>query len=505
MVVCREDEAYKYFGAHKLKEFEGKHIYTFRLMYENADSVELVWNFSSDKSYKLSCLSGVWEIIYESDIPLEGMKYKYRISKNGISFCIPDPLGFYNDASDLEYTILKTYEEFTINVLERKAEGGSIVSAVVDKPLNICAAELVFSEQNQFYDSKKHKNYADLSDPAVKFLDCMSFTHIEMSVKPFCICTAYGTAEDLFCFCEALKTSSKGVIARMNFDSVLFNMFTYESDDFKKFFLSSVLFWIKELRADGVKLSVDKLLHFGEEKYIESLLEALRSILHREKYGALIIVEGDLDIPRSNGEEGCRFFKVNQGWQKDTVDYFFAAPKRRHDMITTLTFPFKYACSGDHVLNLVVNQMLSKTDIKLLLGLFITHPGKKSISGDLADIFFSELCDFYEKLNGVYIKNEALWELDSSENGFRWVFKGDCNEPLIAFERYSKIGSSLMCVFNLSEKYIRGFEVFNVSGHKRSYRKIFISDDAGGEKTDSAISEVDLPPFSFVLLERLKI
>ena len=145
---------YKYLGVHKIRESVGKYVYVFRTVYENAELVELVWDFSPEESNKLSYSDGVWQIIYESDIPLDGMKYKYRIFKNGLSYCVSDPFAFCLDV-DTGYSILKTYEDLKLNKSDRAF--GFIEEA--DAPMNICGSDFVFSDQSGASDTKKHKNY----------------------------------------------------------------------------------------------------------------------------------------------------------------------------------------------------------------------------------------------------------------------------------------------------------------------------------------------------------
>ena len=63
-------------------------------------------------------------------------------------------------------------------------------------------------------------------------------------------------------------------------------------------------------------------------------------------------------------------------------------------------------------------------------------------------------------LNRVYVDEPALWELDHSHEGFRWLEPNAANENVLAFVRRSEDGKrSLVCAANLSPVVREGWRI----------------------------------------------
>src|SRR5213076_151370 len=59
--------------------------------------------------------------------------------------------------------------------------------------------------------------------------------------------------------------------------------------------------------------------------------------------------------------------------------------------------------------------------------------------------------DLVRDLNRIYRDEPALWEVDFSHEGFRWIEPNDAMNNVLAFSRLSRDGSSeLVCVANFS-------------------------------------------------------
>jgi len=58
---------------------------------------------------------------------------------------------------------------------------------------------------------------------------------------------------------------------------------------------------------------------------------------------------------------------------------------------------------------------------------------------------------FIRELNGLYLKKKALWELDHTYDGFKWV---DCKSENKCVFSYTRSGkkNTLLAVFNFSDK-----------------------------------------------------
>ena len=74
--------AYRYFGVHRLMEGHGW-SYVFRVAAPGADAVALVgeWNAWEPAAMQRIAGSGIWEIVWHTDICPEGLRYKFRVQK----------------------------------------------------------------------------------------------------------------------------------------------------------------------------------------------------------------------------------------------------------------------------------------------------------------------------------------------------------------------------------------------------------------------------------------
>jgi 1,4-alpha-glucan branching enzyme len=61
------------------------------------------------------------------------------------------------------------------------------------------------------------------------------------------------------------------------------------------------------------------------------------------------------------------------------------------------------------------------------------------------------MCDLVRDLNSIYRDEPALWEVDFSSEGFRWLDPNDALSNVFAFMRLSRDGERvLVCVANLA-------------------------------------------------------
>jgi 1,4-alpha-glucan branching enzyme len=98
------------------------------------------------------------------------------------------------------------------------------------------------------------------------------------------------------------------------------------------------------------------------------------------------------------------------------------------------------------------------------------HPGKKLLfmGGELATPWewsdadelpwwllehaeHAGVCDLVRDLNRLYREEPALWEVDFSHEGFRWLEPNDAANNVLAFMRVSRDGArEIVCIANLS-------------------------------------------------------
>ena len=184
------------------------------------------------------------------------------------------------------------------------------------------------------------------------------------------------------------------------------------------------------------------------------------------------------------------------GYMHDTLDYFSADPLFRKGLHEKLTFSMMYAFSENFILayshDEVVHGKRSMLDkmfgsyeqkfatLRALYGYQFAHPGKKlcfmgSEFGQFIEWNFEQELDWlllgypmHEKLqkycaalNEVYTSSPALYEIDGSWDGFKWLNVNEKSLSSIAFLRSAKPGSKshIVCACNFIPNEHRGFTI----------------------------------------------
>jgi 1,4-alpha-glucan branching enzyme len=283
-------------------------------------------------------------------------------------------------------------------------------------------------------------------------------------------------------------------------------VFNLGRNEVRNFLLSNALFWLQEYHVDGLRVdAVASMLYLdysrqagewvpnvhGGNEDLDSIafLKELNEVVHGAEPGVIMAAEESTAWPavsRPTYVGGLGFgFKWNMGWMHDTLDYFQRDPVYRRFHHHQLTFSLMYAFSENFVLPLshdevvhgkgsLVNKMPGDrwqklANLRSLYGYMWAHPGKKLLfmGGEIAqNEEWSEarsldwrLLEWQEhwgvqalvrELNRVYRAEPALWELDDSPEGFRWLEPNDASNNVLAFARYSLDQErSLVCVCNL--------------------------------------------------------
>jgi 1,4-alpha-glucan branching enzyme len=124
---------------------------------------------------------------------------------------------------------------------------------------------------------------------------------------------------------------------------------------------------------------------------------------------------------------------------------------------------------------------------------------------------------YTKALNSFYLKNPALYEIDYSWEGFKWIANDDYTQGVIAFTRIDKNGDELIVVCNFvpveRENYRIGIP------DKGSYKTVFCSEwqEFGGtsERVNTSVKSekiamhgyenslsLKIPPLSVTYLKR---
>ena len=284
-------------------------------------------------------------------------------------------------------------------------------------------------------------------------------------------------------------------------------VFNLGRNEVRNFLLANALYWVREFHADGLRVdAVASMLYldysrkegewvpnaFGGREDLEAVafLKELNEVIHDREPGVVSIAEESTAWPGVSQPTylgGLGFgFKWNMGWMHDTLEYFTKEPIHRRFHHHELTFSLVYAWNENFVLPLSHDEvvhgkrsLLEKmpgdrwqqlANLRALYGYMWAHPGKQLLfMGDefaqekewsepaksldwhlLDDPDHAGVQALVRDLNRVYKEEPALWEVDFSHEGFRWLEPNASAENVLAFARTTPAGRWLVCVCNLS-------------------------------------------------------
>lgn len=344
--------------------------------------------------------------------------------------------------------------------------------------------------------------------------------------------------------------------------------FDFSKPEVVSFLISSALYWLDYYHIDGIRVdAVAYMLYYdflgkdiknkyGGRENLEAIefLKTLNTIIGQEYPEVMVIAEESTTWPKISypiEEGGLGFhYKWNMGWMNDTLEYMETDPFFRKGNHHALTFSMVYAFSERFILPLshdeVVHGKKSLLDkmpgsyeekfanLRLLYLYMFAHPGKKLLfmGGEFGQFIewdewkeldwflldyemHQKLHNYFRELNMLYQKEDTLFSLDTSYDGFKWIEHTNHEESIIAFERINKKGEKLIAAFNFTpverKKYPLGVDKSGV------YRTIINSDSRrfGGKtarvRSYKAIKEpihgrdyqirVDLPPLGGLYLK----
>jgi len=196
-------------------------------------------------------------------------------------------------------------------------------------------------------------------------------------------------------------------------------------------------------------------------------------------------------------------FKWNLGWMHDTLNYLSLDPIYRQYHHNEMTFSMMYAYTENFILPLSHDEvvhgkgsLLGKmpgdewrkfAGLRSLLAYLWAHPGKQLLfmGGEFGQA--SEWSDtrgpdwwvldfgvhqgvqrLSRDLNAAYQQAPALWQLDTSPDGFRWIDANDAQGNVLSFLRFpASSGSSdatgssgvVACIANFSAVPHRNYRV----------------------------------------------
>ena len=344
-------------------------------------------------------------------------------------------------------------------------------------------------------------------------------------------------------------------------------IFNFGRNEVRNFLVASALFWLDEFHIDGLRVdAVASMLYldysrkegqwlpnkFGGRENLEAvqLLKEATSTAYRNYPGIMMIAEESTawsGVSRSTDSGGLGFgYKWNMGWMHDTLSYLNRDPIHRVHHHNEITFSILYAWSENYVLPISHDEVVhgkgslvnkfpgdrwqKLATLRALYGYMWAHPGKKllfmgcefaqndewkdneSLQWHLTQ--FDEhrgIQKSVQSLNEKYRSIPALWERDTSPEGFTWLVNQDAASNILAFVRWDESRKPLVCITNFSPVPQEWYTMpFPVSG---SWHEVMNTDDlsfgGSGIRNDTLDSKADganqvtlrVPPLATIWLQ----
>ncbi|WP_420175316.1 1,4-alpha-glucan branching protein GlgB [Luteococcus sp. OSA5] len=283
-------------------------------------------------------------------------------------------------------------------------------------------------------------------------------------------------------------------------------IFNYGRNEVKSFLVSNALYWISEFHIDGLRVdAVASMLYLDysrkEGEWVPNVyggrenLEAIDFLRYTNKHlyerhpGVLMIAEESTSFPgvtRPVHHDGLGFgFKWNMGWMNDSLRYIEEDPVNRQYNHHLLTFAMVYAYSENFILPISHDEvvhgkgsMVNKVPqddwrkfatMRAFYAFMWAFPGKqlifmgqefgqrsefsetKGLEWWVADMWgHGGLKRQFKDMNEIYRSEPALYELDSSPEGFEWLVADDAAGNVFGWVRKDTKGDMVACVVNFS-------------------------------------------------------
>jgi 1,4-alpha-glucan branching enzyme len=272
----------------------------------------------------------------------------------------------------------------------------------------------------------------------------------------------------------------------------------------RSFMLSALSFWVDVFHVDGFRIdAVSNLIYhlgnrdFGVNHDAIDFIRELGKNLFKKDDRLLLMAEDSTDYPGvthpvDSGGVGFNY-KWNMGFMNDVLAYFKTDPVHRKHHHDKITFGLVYAFneqfvlpfSHDEVVHMkgsLANKMPGDyfqklANWRLLMTLFMTHPGKKllfmgsefasfsewNFKGELDWHLYSYPAHdaanrYFRDLSAVYRHHSALYEKDHDPSGFTWLVVDDKSQSVFAYARQSE-SETLVVVLNMTPNVHGTYEI----------------------------------------------
>ncbi len=283
-------------------------------------------------------------------------------------------------------------------------------------------------------------------------------------------------------------------------------VFDYGRPEVRNFLVANALYWATEFHVDGLRVdAVASMLyldysredgewtpnvHGGRENLdAVGFMQELNATVYKHHPGLLMVAEESTawtGVTRPTDAGGLGFgFKWNMGWMHDTLTYLTKEPIHRQYHHNEMTFAAVYAWSENFVLPISHDEVVHgkrslaakmpgdawqrMANVRALLAFMWAFPGKQLLfmGCELADEQeWSEqrgmdwglrhdpahegVVRLVGDLNAAYRDHPALWQRDTTPDGFGWIVGDDAANNTFAFWRAGDGGAPLVCVVNFA-------------------------------------------------------
>lgn len=272
--------------------------------------------------------------------------------------------------------------------------------------------------------------------------------------------------------------------------------------------IGSAIHWLERYGVDGLRVdAVASMLYrdysrnpgewvpnmYGGRENLESIsfLQELSRVIEQRCPDRLLIAEESTAFPgvtrKADDNHGLGFdFKWNMGWMHDTLEYMERDPIHRRHHHGQMTFGLVYAFSEKFMLPLSHDEVVHGkgsligkmpgdewqkfANLRAYLSFMWTHPGKKLLfmGGEIAqhrewnhdrsldwhlldDPRHAGVQRLVRDLNRLYRGLPALYQRDTSPDGFAWSVIDDASNSIFAYIRLGNEGEQpVLVVCNLT-------------------------------------------------------
>ena len=285
-------------------------------------------------------------------------------------------------------------------------------------------------------------------------------------------------------------------------------IFNYGRSEVKSFLVSNALYWIQQFHFDALRVdAVASMVYldygredgqwipneFGGNHNLEAIdfLRYVNRHLYERVPGVVMIAEESTAFtgvtqPVDHGGLGFGF-KWNMGWMNDSLGYLALEPIHRQYHHSEMTFAMIYQYTENFILPISHDEvvhgkgsMLNKVPqdawrqfatLRAFYSFMWSFPGKQLVfmgcefgqrpewnEDDSLEWWVSDLEGhrglqaMFTDLNEVYRTHPALWKLDSSHEGFRWIDADDAGGNTFSWLRSDGAGQQIAVVVNFSSE-----------------------------------------------------